>query len=194
MMRRDQSPKSIKEGLLLLDEIDIYLHPKWQRTLLPAMRTALPETQIIASSHSPFVISSCQDAKIHVLELDEKGVARARPPEAAPFGESVTATLKDIFGVDSRFDIETEKDLKTWDDLKKAQATGKLTPAKREQLNTLSNNLSARSEELRYIVGSPGKLPASILDSLTGNSSGKPKRARPPKSNGTRASRTTKLG
>jgi predicted ATP-binding protein involved in virulence len=124
MMRQDKGPKSVKEGLLLLDEIDIYLHPKWQRTLLPAMRKALPDVQIIASSHSPFVISSCPDARIHVLTLNESGVATACPPQAAPFGESVTATLKDIFGVESRFDVPTESDLKKWDNTKKGRGRG----------------------------------------------------------------------
>jgi predicted ATP-binding protein involved in virulence len=193
MMRQDIGPKSSQEGLLLLDEIDIYLHPKWQRTLLPAMRKALPDVQIIASSHSPFVISSCPDARIHVLELDDAGVAHACPPQAAPFGESVSATLKDIFGVESRFDVQTESDLREWDNLKREQAVGKLTPAGRKRLESLTGDLSERSEELRMIVSSPGKLPASILNSLTGLSTRKPSQVRSPKRNGTRALQGKKL-
>ena len=193
MMRQDKGPKSVKEGLLLLDEIDIYLHPKWQRTLLPAMRTALPEVQIIASSHSPFVISSCPDARIHVLTLNESGVATACPPQAAPFGESVTATLKDIFGVESRFDVQTESDLKKWDNLKKDEAVGKLTAAKREQLETLSENLSERSEELKLIVNSPGALQTSLLNKLVSRPLQKRPQSRPQKGNGNRPSRNAKL-
>jgi len=83
MMRQDQNnasnvAKSSENGILLLDEIDIYLHPRWQRTLLPAMRKAMPHVQVIASSHSPFVISSCRDARIHVLTLDERGAAHKK--------------------------------------------------------------------------------------------------------------------
>ncbi len=188
MMRQDKGPKSIKEGLLLLDEIDIYLHPKWQRKLLPAMRKALPDVQIIASSHSPFVISSCPDASIHVLELDAQGVARACPPQAAPFGESVTATLKDIFGVESRFDVQTEGDLKEWDDLKQQEAIGKLAPARRKRLETLSGDLAERSEELKLIVKSPGPLQASLLNELVSNAP----QTHSPKGNGNRRSRSAK--
>jgi predicted ATP-binding protein involved in virulence len=177
-----------------LDEIDIYLHPRWQRTLLPAMRTALPDKQIIASSHSPFVISSCQDARIHVLTLDEQGIAHVRPPQDAPFGESVAATLKDIFGVESRFDVQTETDLKEWDNLKREEAIGKLTQARRRQLGTLSQQLSERSEELRLIVESPNALPANVLSSLTGHSARKSSHARSPKGNGDLAPRGAKLG
>lgn len=199
MMRQDQTEasngaKSAGRGILLLDEIDVYLHPRLQRTLLPAVRRALPNVQVIASSHSPFVISSCRDARIHVLTLDERGVAHACPPQDAPFGESVTATLKDIFGVESRFDVQTEKDLKDWDNLKRADAIGQLTQAKRKQLETLSRDLSERSEELRLIVRTPGTLPANVLNSLTGRSARKPPRVRSPKGNGARAPRTAKLG
>ena len=176
MMRQDQTAATA--GVLLLDEIDIYLHPRLQRTLLPAMRRALPDVQIIASSHSPFVISSCRDARIHVLTLDERGVAHACPPQAAPFGESVTATLKDIFGVESRFDVQTEADLKVWDNLKREETVGKLTEAKRRQLETLSRELSERSEELRLIVKSPSALPAKVLNSLTGHYARKPRNAK----------------
>jgi hypothetical protein len=188
MMRQDQMGSSngagrTREGLLLLDEIDIYLHPRWQRTLLPAMRTALPDVQIIASSHSPFVISSCPDARIHVLTLDEGGAAHACPPQAAPFGESVTATLRDIFGVESRFDVQTEGDLKEWDTLKREEAVGKLTPAKRKRLEALADDLSERSEELRLIVKSPSALQASLLNKMVSPTA---------KRNGNRASGTAK--
>ena len=162
MLDERGNPVRAKGGILLLDEIDIYLHPRWQRILLPALRKALPDVQIIASSHSPFVISSCSDARIHVLTLDDHGVAQALLPQDAPFGESVTATLKDIFGVDSRFDAETERDLKSWDDLKKAEAVGKLTVGKKRRLDALTRELSLRSGELRLIVDSPRNLAAGF--------------------------------
>jgi predicted ATP-binding protein involved in virulence len=199
MMRQDlteatMGTKAAREGILLLDEIDIYLHPSWQRTLLPAMRKALPDVGIIAASHSPFFISSCRDARIHVLTLDERGLAHVSPPQDAPFGESITATLKDIFGVESRFDVQTEADLKAWDNLKRAEAVGKLTPGKRKQLETLSRDLSERSEELRLIVKTPSRLPANVLNSLTGHPARKPSGARASKGNGDRTRRGAKLG
>jgi predicted ATP-binding protein involved in virulence len=189
MMRQDQTGPTngggpTREGLLLLDEIDIYLHPKWQRTLLPAMRTALPDVQIIASSHSPFVISSCQDARLHVLELDGEGIAHASLPQAAPFGESVTATLRGIFNVESRFDVRTERDLREWDNLKREEAVGKLAPVKRKRLESLSDDLSERSEELRMIVKSPSALQAGLLNSLVSRSPQARPYSRPPKRNG----------
>ena len=161
--------KGKRPGILLLDEVDTHLHPRWQRTLLPAMREALPDVQIIVTSHSPFVISSCPGARIHVLEIDTKGKAHVRPPEDAPVGQSVTATLKDIFGVPSEFDVETERQLEEWNELVKIEAAGKLSRKQKTELRKLANTLSAKGEELRFMVESPPKLSQSLAKSLTGS-------------------------
>jgi hypothetical protein len=163
----------LQEGLapggahvLLLDEVDAHLHPKWQRSILPSIKQALPEVQIFATSHSPFVIASCPGARVHVLELDEKGQAFNRPAEDAPIGESILATMKDIFGVDSRFDVETEKLLEEWNQLRRSQAAGKRLPLLAERLATLTQDLSSRSEELRQIVAPAVAISDSLIASL----------------------------
>jgi hypothetical protein len=156
-----------RNGVLLLDEVDAHLHPLWQRKLLPAMQEALPDVQILVTSHSPFVISSCPSSCVHILELDANGRAHARPPVDSPIGESVTTTLKEIFGVDSRFDVQTERELDEWNTLKKRDLAGPLPAADRLRLKQLTVTLAERSEELRSIVASPLTIPASVLRSLT---------------------------
>jgi len=155
-----------RPGVLLLDEVDAHLHPRWQRLLLPAMRKALPDVQIVATSHSPFVISSCAHAVIHVLEVNSEGVATNRPPAPAPVGESITTTLKDVFGVESRFDVQTEHELNEWNDLTRRVAAGKISPADRNRLSELTATLSERSEELRSIVGTTVRSSEAVLDAL----------------------------
>lgn len=173
MMRQDlvQWDRSLggkRPGVLLLDEPDAHLHPLWQRKLLPAMREALPGVQILVTSHSPFVITSCPGSRVHVLELDEKtGHAHARPPVDSPIGESVTTTLKEIFGVDSHFDVLTERELNEWNTLKKREAGGSLSAADRSRLAELTATLADRSEELRSIVAAPLTIPETVLQSLT---------------------------
>ncbi len=54
----DPKVESLGPGILLFDEIEVYLHPLWQRQILPALAEALPHTQILVTSHSPNVISS----------------------------------------------------------------------------------------------------------------------------------------
>jgi predicted ATP-binding protein involved in virulence len=172
LVRWDPSLAGKKPGLLLLDEVDAHLHPLWQRRLLPGMRQALPDVQIIATSHSPFVISSCPDSRIHVLELNSEGVARSRPPVDSPIGESVTTTLKEIFGVDSRFDVLTERELDEWNGLKRREASADWSEADQHRLANLTVTLSERSEELRSIVASPRTIPKTMMDALLNVKSG----------------------
>lgn len=157
----------VKPGLLLFDEVEGYLHPLWQRRVLPALREALPNTQSVVTSHSPFVISSCPQSIVHVLKLNSDGSAFVEPPVAAPIGESITSTLKEIFGVDSRFDIQTEKELAEWNLLNRSYLEHKLGPKERVRLRELSHILAARSEQLRLIVEPIPKLPKSAVDELT---------------------------
>jgi energy-coupling factor transporter ATP-binding protein EcfA2 len=163
MMRQDlvewdPALKGKRPGILLLDEVDAHLHPRWQRTLLPAMRAALPDVQIIVTSHSPFVISSCRGARVHVLDLKDGRASLVRSADV-PFGESVTATLREIFGVSSRFDVDTEKKLEEWNELSRQQAAGPLSRADTRRLEKLTAELAGRSEELRSIVGLPRARP-----------------------------------
>lgn len=148
--------------IALFDEVDAHLHPVWQRRILPALRKAMPDTQIIATTHSPFVISSCPGARIHILEVNAQGRATVRKPIDAPIGESVTTILKDIFGVSSRFDIETERELGEWDELMRERSAGEISPKSRARLKLLTTRLGKRSEELRSIVSAlePGTSPA----------------------------------
>jgi len=171
MMRQDRVNRGKnlgdkRPGILLLDEVDAHLHPLWQRKLLPAVRKALPDVQIVVTSHSPFVISSCPGSRVHVLEVDAKGRAHNRPPVDSPIGESVMTTLKEIFGVDSRFDIQTEAELNEWNALKKLEATGKLKQEQRQRLLALTKELAERSEELRALVAGPMSVPKSVLEAL----------------------------
>ena len=171
---RRQQKAGCRDGILMIDEIDAHLHPRWQRQILPTLQAALPKVQIIVTSHSPFVISSCRGARVHLLEIGRDGKAMARPPIDAPFGQSVQATIKGIFGVDTLFDADTETKLEDWNELKRQEAAGKLPAPDRKRLHDLAKELSGRSEELRFIVGLPPKLSSSMLRAVIGtNQAGK---------------------
>ncbi|MBX3270658.1 MAG: AAA family ATPase [Sandaracinaceae bacterium] len=58
-------------GLLLIDEAENHLHPKWQKTLIPVLREIFPHVQIVATTHSPFVVASAPaGSKVFVCEQD----------------------------------------------------------------------------------------------------------------------------
>jgi len=65
------------EGVLLIDEIELHLHPQWQRTVVDAMVAAFPQMQLLLSTHSPLVLSSVQNE--HILVLDDGKVLSGTP-------------------------------------------------------------------------------------------------------------------
>ncbi|MGL5982617.1 MAG: AAA family ATPase [Cetobacterium sp.] len=66
-------------GIVLIDEIDLHLHPKWQREITGLLRELFPNIQFIASSHSPFIIQSMN--KKEIISLDENDILLANGTE-----------------------------------------------------------------------------------------------------------------
>ena len=61
-----EAPKHV-EGVVLIDELDLHLHPRWQRTALPSLRDAFPRLQFIITTHSPQVLSSVENRQVRRL-------------------------------------------------------------------------------------------------------------------------------
>lgn len=59
------------KGIILIDEIDMHLHPQWQRTIISRLQTTFPNCQFILTTHSPLVISDVQDILVYDLEGQE---------------------------------------------------------------------------------------------------------------------------
>lgn len=56
------------EGLVLIDEVDLYLHPAWQVGLISALRKTFPKVQFVATTHSPVVLSALAPEEIVVVD------------------------------------------------------------------------------------------------------------------------------
>lgn len=56
------------EGILLIDEIENHLHPKWQKSVMETLQTFFPNIQIIITTHSPFIVSSVKNATVFVCK------------------------------------------------------------------------------------------------------------------------------
>ena len=55
------------EGVVLIDELDLHLHPRWQRVALPSLREAFPRLQLVVSTHSPQILSSAENRQVRRL-------------------------------------------------------------------------------------------------------------------------------
>ena len=55
-------------GLILIDEVDVHLHPKWQRRVIDDLKTTFPSIQFVCTSHSPFIIQSLEPGDLRTLD------------------------------------------------------------------------------------------------------------------------------
>jgi predicted ATP-binding protein involved in virulence len=55
-------------GIVMVDEIEIHLHPKWQWKILNALHETFPNVQLIVASHSPIILSSVKDASLYLMK------------------------------------------------------------------------------------------------------------------------------
>jgi hypothetical protein len=65
-------------GIVLVDEIDLHLHPEWQRTVVPTLAGAFPNLQFLFTSHSPIVASTVRKENVFLTEMAEDGIASVR--------------------------------------------------------------------------------------------------------------------
>ena len=72
LLNPEMSDYSQAEGIVLIDEIDMHLHPRWQWKILDALHNSFPKIQFIAATHSPIIILSFKDAKL--LSIGQNGV------------------------------------------------------------------------------------------------------------------------
>jgi len=93
------------EGIVLIDEIDLHLHPQWQRKLLPALTHTFPNIQFIVTTHSPQVLSHLPRESVFLLE-DNKISNR----EIYTEGRDSNSILQDAFHV-PKYEKEYEKEL-----------------------------------------------------------------------------------
>jgi predicted ATP-binding protein involved in virulence len=64
--------RKLTEGVVLIDEIDLHLHPKWQKTIVPDLKDLFPNIQFILTTHSPFIIQSLEGVKgAKIINLDD---------------------------------------------------------------------------------------------------------------------------
>ncbi|GBO56011.1 hypothetical protein APA_4217 [Pseudanabaena sp. lw0831] len=85
------------EGVILIDEIDLHLHPKWQRMVVSRLIEVFPNCQFIISTHSPHVITHVHPDNLYVLKQTEAGAIAERPSES--YGKTVDRVLEDLMGL-----------------------------------------------------------------------------------------------
>lgn len=86
-------------GIVLIDELDLHLHPAWQQRVVGALRSAFPLVQFIVTTHSPQVLSTVSSENIRIVDQDEKGAWVVETPSREVIGLASSVALNEVMEV-----------------------------------------------------------------------------------------------
>ncbi|QBJ78382.1 AAA family ATPase [Aquitalea sp. USM4] len=125
------------DGIVLIDEVDMHLHPQWARTIIARLTSTFPNCQFVLTTHSPLVISDCKDVLVYALDNGEL------TPVPSQYGQDANTVLLDVMHTDIRnATINTRIN-----DLRDLIEDGRLDAAQ-ALLNELQAELPAQNLEL----------------------------------------------
>jgi hypothetical protein len=101
-------------GIVLVDEIDLHLHPEWQRSVVPNLARTFRNLQFVMTSHSPIVASTVKRQNVFVTDVDTNGGAIIRQLEERVFGRSAEQLLlSSYFGLSTTRPAEFQETSET---------------------------------------------------------------------------------
>lgn len=142
MMNPDLENPLMGDGIILIDEVDIHLHPKWQRSLLKQFTSTFPNCQFVLTTHSPLVISDSEDVLAYLIDGSES-TTKELTVLPSQFGQDANSVLLDVMDTgirNSSINIQ-------FNDLFDAIQEAKIEEAK-GMLNKLESTLPANNLEL----------------------------------------------
>ena len=157
--RYPHSDNPLKEAaVVIIDEIDLHLHPKWQSSLLHDLSEFFPNTQFIVSTHSPLIVQSIEGINLYVLKRDKEtnGIIAERKENTNWEGWQMEEILGEIMDVDNCYTSEQLK--KEMDEFDEAVSDDKVEQAEaiyKKLINAVNPNgtiaqmLNAQIRELR---------------------------------------------
>ncbi|MDR2344557.1 MAG: AAA family ATPase [Planctomycetaceae bacterium] len=89
------------EGVILIDEIDLHLHPQWQRMILPKLTETFPNCQFIVSTHSPQILGEIRSENVFILTDGENGI-EWHIPAYEIYGQTSDILLEDMMKTSER--------------------------------------------------------------------------------------------
>jgi nucleoside phosphorylase/energy-coupling factor transporter ATP-binding protein EcfA2 len=105
----DESFADKMTGIAIVDEIDLHLHPRWQRDVIPSVRRLFPRMSFVVTTHNPLTLLGAGPGEIYVLRRDEQGDVTAVRRDLPPGSGAERILTGDWFGLASTLDDETLK-------------------------------------------------------------------------------------
>lgn len=103
------------QGIVLIDEIDMHLHPKWQWNIIKALEETFPGMQFLVATHSPIVISSCKSERMLMVTEDQavmylQDAYGYSVQDVLNFRQGTTEKLQIVKELDKQFDEAIDQD------------------------------------------------------------------------------------
>ena len=115
-----QSLRMSAPAIMLVDEIDLHLHPTWQQRVLGDLMRTFPLTQFIVTTHSPQVLTTVPRENIRLLDQDENGLMRVRMPDFSPLAHESGDALAKIMGTHREPPLELQDEIRQYEQLVRA--------------------------------------------------------------------------
>lgn len=136
----DQVENPLEEpAIVLIDEIDLHLHPLWQREIIANLSRNFPNIQFIASAHSPLMVQAAIESNYAVLKFGDEGVQIKNEPEGIDGWRVDQILTSELFGLKSARGVEYDKLLERRDALLQKD---KLTGKDKAELNKITKKLT----------------------------------------------------
>ena len=141
-------------AIVLIDEIDLHLHPRWQRRIMGDLTKNFPRIQFIATAHSPLMVQAAADANLAVLQEQDGQVVIQNQPKFIESWRVDQILTSELYGVSARSPrieaLTEERD--TWlDKLKKSPSEKRRLKKIEEQLRNLPNEQLEDEETMDFI-------------------------------------------
>lgn len=126
-------------GLLLIDEVDLHLHPRWQRELLQFLGDRLPNFQLVVTTHSPLTAQQAGPGQLHYLTRHADRIEMEQftgDPRRLLVSQLL---MTDAFGIESDESLEVQANKARYTQL---QEQAELSPSEQDELEDLTDFLS----------------------------------------------------
>ena len=142
-----------KPGVILIDEVEAHLHPKWQRIICSWFKERFPKTQFLVTTHSPLIVQAADPGGIFVLPMPDEANRKVRRLDEHEykkivFGRAEKVLLGEAFNLHETRGQWAVKQIENWKQLSSKEKAGvTLTREEKKQVVALQQEMALISAE-----------------------------------------------
>lgn len=141
------------KGIVLIDEVEQHLHPKWQIKIMQLLQGEFNEIQFIATTHSPLVISGCKEIPVYIL-------SKGKHKQKHVYGWLAEDVYREIMGLESSRAELFNRDIRDYEELHYNMLKKKMSPKDKYKLKKFK-------KEFKTLPGTDPIVITTELDNLT---------------------------